>query len=102
MPAIFCLIRKNDPCEAIERIAKGEHTSLVQFLVLFIFIHCCRSFCHRVIDIVLINLAFYSSSYFHYLLIDVFSGLRSRIDVGVIVGGGGESHYFLNVADIHL
>ncbi|XP_057462643.1 sphingoid long-chain bases kinase 2, mitochondrial-like [Actinidia eriantha] len=42
---------KNDPCEAIERIAKG---------------------------------------------------LRSRIDVGVIVGGGGESHYFLNVADIHL
>ncbi|XP_057498315.1 sphingoid long-chain bases kinase 2, mitochondrial-like isoform X1 [Actinidia eriantha] len=42
---------KNDPCEAIERIAKG---------------------------------------------------LRSRIDVGVIVGGDGESHYFLNVADIHL
>ncbi|GFY97365.1 diacylglycerol kinase family protein [Actinidia rufa] len=42
---------KNDPCEAIERIAKG---------------------------------------------------LRSWIDVGVIVGGGGESHYFLNVADIHL
>ncbi|PSS04007.1 Sphingoid long-chain bases kinase [Actinidia chinensis var. chinensis] len=42
---------KNDPCEAIERIAKG---------------------------------------------------LRSRIDVGVIVGEGGESHYFLNVADIHL
>lgn len=42
---------KNDPCEAIERIAKG---------------------------------------------------LRSRIDVGVISGESGESHYFVNVADIHL
>ncbi|KAF7138558.1 hypothetical protein RHSIM_Rhsim07G0011400 [Rhododendron simsii] len=42
---------KNDPCEAIDRIAKG---------------------------------------------------LRSRIDVGVIIGGNEDSHYFLNVADIHL
>ncbi|KAE9460179.1 hypothetical protein C3L33_07935, partial [Rhododendron williamsianum] len=42
---------KNDPCKAIERIAKG---------------------------------------------------LRSRIDVGVILGGNEDSHYFLNVADIHL
>lgn len=29
-------------------------------------------------------------------------GLRSRIDVGVINGEGKESHYFINVADIHL
>ncbi|KAK2650214.1 hypothetical protein Ddye_017703 [Dipteronia dyeriana] len=29
-------------------------------------------------------------------------GIRSRIDVGVISGEGGEAHYFINVADIHL
>ncbi|XP_030967110.1 sphingoid long-chain bases kinase 2, mitochondrial [Quercus lobata] len=29
-------------------------------------------------------------------------GLRSRVDVGVISGESGESHYFINVADIHL
>ncbi|XP_021643219.2 sphingoid long-chain bases kinase 2, mitochondrial isoform X3 [Hevea brasiliensis] len=29
-------------------------------------------------------------------------GLRSRVDVGVISGENEESHYFINVADIHL
>ncbi|KAK3009387.1 hypothetical protein RJ639_014650 [Escallonia herrerae] len=32
----------------------------------------------------------------------IVKGLRSRIDVGVISGEGGDSHYFVNVADIHL
>lgn len=32
----------------------------------------------------------------------IAKGRRSRIDVGVINGEGGESHYFSNVADIHL
>ncbi|KAA8520676.1 hypothetical protein F0562_015052 [Nyssa sinensis] len=32
----------------------------------------------------------------------IAKGLRSRIDVGVISGESGESHYFINVADIHL
>lgn len=32
----------------------------------------------------------------------VFSGIRSRIDVGVITGESAESHYFINVADVHL
>lgn len=32
----------------------------------------------------------------------IHRGLRSRIDVGVISGEQGESHYFINVADIHL
>ncbi|XP_030492277.2 sphingoid long-chain bases kinase 2, mitochondrial [Cannabis sativa] len=32
----------------------------------------------------------------------IYRGHRSRIDIGVIDGEKGESHYFLNVADIHL
>ncbi|WZZ56098.1 hypothetical protein YC2023_056205 [Brassica napus] len=44
-------VRKNDPCEAVERIAKG---------------------------------------------------IRSRVDVGVIDQEGRDSHYFINVADVHL
>ncbi|KAL0671939.1 hypothetical protein Bca4012_034643 [Brassica carinata] len=44
-------VRKNDPCEAVERIAKG---------------------------------------------------IRSRVDVGVIGQEGRDSHYFINVADVHL
>lgn len=32
----------------------------------------------------------------------IAKGLRSRMDVGVISGETEESHYFLNVADIHL
>ncbi|KAM7472236.1 hypothetical protein LguiA_010419 [Lonicera macranthoides] len=32
----------------------------------------------------------------------IAKGLRSRIDVGVITRDGGESHYFINVADVHL
>ncbi|KAK2967318.1 hypothetical protein RJ640_006184 [Escallonia rubra] len=32
----------------------------------------------------------------------IVKGLGSRIDVGVISGVGGDSHYFVNVADIHL
>ncbi|CAL5331728.1 unnamed protein product [Camellia sinensis] len=38
----------------------------------------------------------------HEAIERIARGLRSRIDIGVIVGGSGESHYFLNVADIHL
>ncbi|XP_013688241.1 sphingoid long-chain bases kinase 2, mitochondrial-like isoform X1 [Brassica napus] len=48
---ILRFIRKNDPCEAVERIAKG---------------------------------------------------IRSRVDVGVIDQEGRDSHYFINVADVHL
>ncbi|KAH6779917.1 Diacylglycerol kinase family protein [Perilla frutescens var. hirtella] len=29
-------------------------------------------------------------------------GIRSRIDAGVITGESGDSHYFINVADVHL
>ncbi|KAL7158804.1 hypothetical protein ABFS83_02G167300 [Erythranthe nasuta] len=32
----------------------------------------------------------------------ISKGMRSRIDVGVINGEGGEPHYFINVADVHL
>ncbi|XP_021643218.2 sphingoid long-chain bases kinase 2, mitochondrial isoform X2 [Hevea brasiliensis] len=32
----------------------------------------------------------------------IVEGLRSRVDVGVISGENEESHYFINVADIHL
>ncbi|KAK8946201.1 hypothetical protein KSP40_PGU013278 [Platanthera guangdongensis] len=35
---------------------------------------------------------------FHY----VHTGLSSKIDIGFITGSGGEHHYFINVADIHL
>lgn len=42
-----------------------------------------------------------TSSFFLSLSL-FFAGLRSRIDVGVISGEQGESHYFINVADIHL
>nr|VDD16303.1 unnamed protein product [Brassica rapa] len=48
---ILRFIRKNDPCEAVDRIAKG---------------------------------------------------IRSRVDVGVIDQEGRDSHYFINVADVHL
>ncbi|OMP00339.1 hypothetical protein COLO4_12763 [Corchorus olitorius] len=48
---VLFYLRKNDPCEAIERIARG---------------------------------------------------VRSRIDIGVISREGEGSHYFINVADIHL
>ncbi|KAL9673246.1 hypothetical protein QQ045_029500 [Rhodiola kirilowii] len=42
-------------------------------------------------------LAFYIMISFIYLV-----GIRSRVDVGVVTGGDGELHYFINVADIHL
>lgn len=32
----------------------------------------------------------------------IAKGLRSRVDVGVISGESGGSHYFINVADVHL
>ncbi|KAI3444500.1 hypothetical protein Pfo_001165 [Paulownia fortunei] len=32
----------------------------------------------------------------------ISKGMRSCIDVGVISGEGGEPHYFINVADVHL
>ncbi|CAK7348830.1 unnamed protein product [Dovyalis caffra] len=32
----------------------------------------------------------------------ITKGMRSRMDVGVITGESEESHYFINVADIHL
>uniref|UniRef100_A0A5B7BVP1 DAGKc domain-containing protein n=1 Tax=Davidia involucrata TaxID=16924 RepID=A0A5B7BVP1_DAVIN len=38
----------------------------------------------------------------HEAIERIAKGLRSRIDVGVISGESGESHYFINVADIHL
>ncbi|KAL5572927.1 hypothetical protein UlMin_022524 [Ulmus minor] len=38
----------------------------------------------------------------HEAIERISRGLRSRIDVGVINGKTGESHYFINVADIHL
>ncbi|KAL6982069.1 Sphingoid long-chain bases kinase 2, mitochondrial [Sarracenia purpurea var. burkii] len=38
----------------------------------------------------------------HEAIERIAKGLRSWIDIGVIIGGSGESHYFLNVADIHL
>lgn len=31
-----------------------------------------------------------------------YTGMRSYIDVGAITGESGESHYFINVADVHL
>ncbi|XAR54025.1 Diacylglycerol kinase [Bertholletia excelsa] len=38
----------------------------------------------------------------HEAIERIAKGLRSRIDVGVVLGRRDESHYFLNVADIHL
>ncbi|KAL5792339.1 hypothetical protein ACOSP7_000933 [Xanthoceras sorbifolium] len=38
----------------------------------------------------------------HEAIERIAKGIRSRIDVGVIRGEGGEAHYFINVADIHL
>ncbi|KAK9280597.1 hypothetical protein L1049_014291 [Liquidambar formosana] len=38
----------------------------------------------------------------HEAIERIAKGLRSRIDVGVISRESGESHYFINVADIHL
>ncbi|KAJ0111651.1 hypothetical protein Patl1_00497 [Pistacia atlantica] len=38
----------------------------------------------------------------HEAIERIVIGIRSRIDIGVISGESGESHYFLNVADIHL
>uniref|UniRef100_A0A7N0UMY8 DAGKc domain-containing protein n=1 Tax=Kalanchoe fedtschenkoi TaxID=63787 RepID=A0A7N0UMY8_KALFE len=38
----------------------------------------------------------------HEAIERISKGLRSRVDVGVITGGDEESHYFINVADIHL
>lgn len=32
----------------------------------------------------------------------IAKGLSSKIDIGFITGSGGEDHYFINVADIHL
>lgn len=37
-----------------------------------------------------------------YVLLYAISGMRSYIDVGAITGESGESHYFINVADVHL
>ena len=31
-----------------------------------------------------------------------YSGIRSRVDVGVVDQEGRDSHYFINVADVHL
>lgn len=49
MSPLICLFRKNDPCEAIDRIAKGESTYLARFLVSFILIHCARASLHSVL-----------------------------------------------------
>ncbi|XP_057979537.1 sphingoid long-chain bases kinase 2, mitochondrial isoform X3 [Malania oleifera] len=38
----------------------------------------------------------------HEAIERIVRGLRSRIDVGAITGESGETHYFINVADIHL
>ncbi|XP_059651349.1 sphingoid long-chain bases kinase 2, mitochondrial [Cornus florida] len=38
----------------------------------------------------------------HEAIERIATGVRSPIDVGVISGETGESHYFINVADIHL
>ncbi|CAM8911336.1 unnamed protein product [Rhodiola kirilowii] len=38
----------------------------------------------------------------HEAIERISRGLRSKVDVGVISGGDGEFHYFINVADIHL
>lgn len=38
----------------------------------------------------------------HEAIERIARGLRSPIDIGVITGGSGEPHYFINVADIHL
>ncbi|KAL0739863.1 hypothetical protein Bca4012_081376 [Brassica carinata] len=59
-------VRKNDPCEAVERIAKGMPLNTFEELRL-------------------------NSSW-----------IRSRVDVGVINQEGKDSHYFINVADVHL
>ncbi|RYR15489.1 hypothetical protein Ahy_B04g072242 isoform B [Arachis hypogaea] len=70
--------RKDDPREAIERVARGF------FLFLFF--------------------VFAIAILFAVLLINVgiLTGLRSRVDIGVISGESCENHYFINVADIHL
>lgn len=82
------MIRKNDPHDAIERIAKGyfidaPFLGLALSMTSIITMHCVGNF-------LCVSEAV------------VFAGLRSRIDVGVISGGSGESHYFVNVADVHL
>ncbi|CAN0825036.1 Sphingoid long-chain bases kinase 2, mitochondrial [Linum grandiflorum] len=38
----------------------------------------------------------------HEAIDRIVNGLRMRVDVGVIGGSSKESHYFINVADIHL
>ncbi|CAM8977495.1 unnamed protein product [Rhodiola kirilowii] len=38
----------------------------------------------------------------HEAIERISKGIRSRVDVGVVTGGDGELHYFINVADIHL
>ncbi|CAM8974458.1 unnamed protein product [Rhodiola kirilowii] len=38
----------------------------------------------------------------HEAIERISKGISSRVDVGVVTGGDGELHYFINVADIHL
>ncbi|XP_033146348.1 sphingoid long-chain bases kinase 2, mitochondrial isoform X1 [Brassica rapa] len=75
---------KNDPCEAVERIAKGMPLNTFQELGL-------NSSC-----VIMFSYDMMIPHNLHY------SGIRSRVDVGVIDQEGRDSHYFINVADVHL
>jgi hypothetical protein len=33
---------------------------------------------------------------------DLFAGVKSKLDIGVMEGPNREPHFFVNVADIHL
>ncbi|XP_048609365.1 sphingoid long-chain bases kinase 2, mitochondrial isoform X1 [Brassica napus] len=64
---------KNDPCEAVERIAKGMSLKTFEKLGQIMCNYACN-----------------------------FAGVRSRVDVGVINHEESDLHYFINVADVHL
>ncbi|KAF5733076.1 hypothetical protein HS088_TW17G00612 [Tripterygium wilfordii] len=83
---------KNDPHEAIERIARGNLLVRLPLLPSIMF--------ELILNTISSNTIFCSLNV--RFLWDCFIGLRSRIDVGVISGESGELHYFINVADVHL
>lgn len=70
---ILRFVRKNDPCEAVERIAKGMSLKTFEKLGQIMCNYACN-----------------------------FAGVRSRVDVGVINHEESDLHYFINVADVHL
>lgn len=93
----YSFLRKNDPSEAIERIGKGKFEP-ADSATCPLFLELRVNFV-KILYLMLDRLPELLDPIFLYI---DFTGVRSRIDVGVINGLNEDAHYFVNVADIHL